>query len=310
MRFLVVGAGAVGGYFGGRLVQKGEDVTFLVRPGRRSQLEKTGLVIESLHGDWASDVKTLVAGEKAEPFDVVLLSVKAYHMEQIVEELRPYVSEQTLVMPLLNGYQHFEDLWAAFGQERVLGGVCFISTTLDAEGRIVHTSPRHDVTFGEWSGGRSARVEKVLEHMSGAEFNVVLSENAQRDVWHKYIFIAVMSGITSLFRSSIGPIMADSHGHATCKRLLAEIVEITKAAGAPASEDVEELTYKGILNTPAPMKASMLLDLEKGLSVETDHIHGYLLSLAEKHGRSTAEFPVLQAVHGVLRVYEAGKSTE
>ncbi|KEO84479.1 ketopantoate reductase family protein [Tumebacillus flagellatus] len=305
MKFLVVGAGAVGGYFGGRLVQKGEDVTFLVRSGRRAQLEQTGLVIESHAGNWSAGVKTLVAGEEADaPFDVVLLSVKAYHMGQIVEDLRGYVTEQTVILPLLNGYGHYETLWQAFGKERVLGGLCFISTTLDAEGRIVHSSPRHDVTFGEWDGGRTERVEKILEHMSCAGFDVILSENVQRDVWHKYITIAVISGITTLFRSSLGPIMADAHGHATCKKLLAEIVEITRLAGAPTKEDVEEKTYQIVVNSPFGMKASMLYDMEKGLSVETDHLHGYLLSLAEKHGRTATEFPVLQAVYGVLRVYE------
>jgi 2-dehydropantoate 2-reductase len=138
--------------------------------------------------------------------------------------------------------------------------------------------------------------------MSGAGYKAVLSENIQRDVWHKYITIATISGITTLMRSSIGPIIADPHAHAVCRRLLAEVVAIAKASGAPVSEDVEEKTYKTILGMFPGMKASMLLDLEKGLAVETDHLHGALLQSVDPK-----DFPILQAVYGMLSVYSASR---
>lgn len=302
MRFLIVGAGAIGGYFGGRLAQKGEDVTFLVRPQKRKQLEETGLHVKSIHGDLHTPIRMLTSGEAAEPFDCIILSVKAYHLEQAQQDIAPYVGKNTLLLPLLNGYQHFASLKKAFGEKNVLGGLCFIETTLDQEGTIIQTSPRHDIVFGEWKGGISERTTILLRHLDKAGFTAILSKNIQRDIWQKYIFISSMSGITTLMGKAVGPILATPQARLVYERLVQEIVSIARNSGAPVDEEMEARTLKTMKSLHPEMKSSMQRDMEKGLPVETDHLHGSLLALTSSE---QGLYPVLEAVYGRLKVYEA-----
>ena len=159
MRFLVVGAGAVGGYFGGRLLEAGGDVTFLVRRARAERLAANGLTIASPAGNVTlRSPPTVLAAELRAPFDVVILSCKAYDLDAAVESFAPAVGPQTTIIPLLKGMRHLDALDAQFGAERVLGDSCFISARLDEAGWIVHVSDIHRLTFGERSGGGSPRV--------------------------------------------------------------------------------------------------------------------------------------------------------
>ncbi|MEB3101325.1 ketopantoate reductase family protein [Ferviditalea candida] len=305
MRFLIVGAGAVGGYFGGRLSLKGEDVTFLVRPNRCKRLKEQGLHIQSKHGDIHTPVKVISTEDPAaEPYDVIILAVKAYHFSQAAQDIKRFVGDSTVILPLLNGYGHFLKLQQEFGKNRVLGGLCFIETTLDHDGTIIQTSGLHDVVFGEWDGSASARTDAILEHMSRAGFNVKLSGSIQRDVWHKYIFISSMSGITALMNAPIGPILANEHGRSVYRRLIAEIVRTAKLLDAPVKEDVAEITFKIAESLDFNMKSSMQRDIEKGLSIEADQLQGALISAIVENGGDLSEFPVLQTVYGRLKIYE------
>src|SRR5829696_4952518 len=169
MRFLVVGAGAVGGYFGGRLLEAGRDVTFLVRPARAEQLAATGLAITSPAGDVTlPSPPTLLAADLRAPFDVVILSCKAYDLDGAMDAVAPAVGPGTAVVPLLNGMRHLDALDARFGPDRVLGGSCFISAKLDDAGRVVHLSDLHRLVFGERQGGRSPRADAIARAMAGA----------------------------------------------------------------------------------------------------------------------------------------------
>ncbi|AZU60831.1 ketopantoate reductase family protein [Neobacillus mesonae] len=301
MRILVVGAGAVGGYFGGRLLEKGEDVTFLVREGRKKQLAETGLVLESVHGNVTLTPKTILSGEEAGPFDLILLSTKAYHLKGAIESFQEYVSEKTAILPLLNGISHYHQLIAEFGEERVLGGLCFIETTLDQEGRIIQTSAKHDLVFGERSGERTERVLKIEDAFTGTKVGYRLSDNISRDLWNKYLFISTMSGITTLMRAPIGPIREQSSGRAVITKLLEEIVFVMKHAGAPFSDDAVAQQLNQIDSLGYSMKSSMQRDMEKLSQVEADHLHGYLLDIANKE---KILVPVLEAVYTNLKVYE------
>lgn len=305
MRILIVGAGAIGGYFGGRLVEKGEDVTFLVRHNRQRQLQEHGLAIRSVHGDFTWRVRTIQSGDDAQPFDLVVLSVKAYHLQESVRDIRPYVGESTAILPLLNGFQHFAELKEAFGAERVLGGLCFIESTLDGSGRIVQSSARHDLVFGEWDGSTSDRTRTILQHLQNANFNVTLSEQVQTDIWHKYIFITCMSGITTLMQAPIGPILADPYGKAAYKKLLDETVSIANKIGAPVTADIAPQTLATTEALNADMKSSMQRDMEKRLPVEADHLQGAWLSMAAEQGANEADYPLLQTVYANLKIYEA-----
>lgn len=301
MKILVVGAGAVGGYFGGRLLEKGEDVTFLVREKRKKQLEETGLVVKSVHGDAVLQPSLLTSGQQVESYDVILLSMKAYHLEAAVEDFKPYVGPETMIVPLLNGISHVEKLVTAFDEENVLGGLCFVESTLDSEGSIVQTSGIHDLVFGERNGERTERVLKLAEVFGGTKSNFVLSENINRDMWHKYLFIATLAGVTTLFRSPIGPIREDSLGAATIKDTLHEVAAVMRSVNAPIAENIVDLNWDKLHSIEAGMKSSMQRDMEKGLPVEADHFFGYLLGLAADKEISV---PTLEKIYANLRIYE------
>jgi 2-dehydropantoate 2-reductase len=301
MKVLVVGAGAVGGYFGGRLLEKGVDVTFLVRERRRKHLQERGLVIKSIHGDVVLFPKTLQTGEKADDFDVVIFSNKAYHLSEAIRDVKPYVGEKTLILPLLNGMAHMDVLWTEFGRDNVLGGLCFIETTLDEQGTIIQTSASHDVKFGEWSGEITRRIKALEQLFSNCNARFRLSEHIVTDMWHKYLFIATMSGVTTLFRTPIGPIRSGEYGQEILLSLLKEIASIMRAHGAPIDEQIEAKQLAQMNEMMPEMKSSMQRDMEKGYMVEADHLQGYLLKLAKQYQIDT---PLLKVIYHHLKIYE------
>lgn len=301
MKILIVGAGAIGGYFGGRLMEKGEDVTFLVREKRKQQLDQDGLIIESIHGNLQLKPKTLLSGEIAGPFDVILVSTKAYQLKDAVGSFRSYVSEDTMVLPLLNGYAHLNELISDFGEERVLGGLCFIEATLDHSGKILQTSPAHDLVFGECSGEKTNRILSLQTSFSGTKAAFTLSENIKQDMWHKYLFITAFSGVTSLFRSPIGPIREQEDGMKTIQQLLNETAAIMRGIEAPIDIHIVETQLKKILGLNYGMKSSLQRDMEKQQQTEADHFFGFLLQHAKETG---IESPILSAIYASLAVYE------
>jgi 2-dehydropantoate 2-reductase len=205
---------------------------------------------------------------------------------------------------LLNGYNHFSDLQQFAGKDKILGGLCFIESSLDDEGAIIQSSQRQDLVFGEWEGSRSNLALSIKHHLDHAGFNVIVSENIQRDIWHKYIFIASMSGITTLMNAPIGPILADANGKEIYKRLISEVASIAKYMGAPIVEEIAEQTLVTTQSLNPAMKSSMQRDMEKKVSVEADHIHGALLSMAEISGEKVESYPILQTVYSKLKIYE------
>lgn len=302
MRFLVVGAGGIGGYFGGRLVEKGEDVTFLVRESRKQQLEKNGLVVESVHGNMKFQPKSILSGESAEPFDVILLSTKSYHLQGAIESTKPYVTENTMILPLLNGIAHVEELRSAFGDNHVIGGLCFIETTLDDNGNVVQTSPIHDLVFGEFSNEKTERILKLQAAFEGTKANFRLSDNIEQDMWHKYQFIATLSGVTSIFRSPIGPIRDQEYGVETLQTLLQEVGSVMRSVKAPLADGIEASQLDKIMQMGYNMKSSLQRDMEKGLKTESEHFFGYLLQIAKEEQLSA---PVIGTIYANLKVYEA-----
>ncbi|HUO60087.1 MAG TPA: 2-dehydropantoate 2-reductase N-terminal domain-containing protein, partial [Candidatus Acidoferrales bacterium] len=172
MRTLVVGAGAIGGYYGGRLLEQGRDVTFLVRPRRAAELAKTGLVIRSRYGDVSfPNPKTVLAENLRESYDLILLSCKAYDLENAIESFAPTVGENTAILPLLNGMSHLDALDQRFGAQHVLGGQCMIAVTLNADRVVVHLNEKHGLTYGERDRSDSERIRKISELFQGAKFD-------------------------------------------------------------------------------------------------------------------------------------------
>ncbi|RWS42866.1 2-dehydropantoate 2-reductase [Bacillus mycoides] len=301
MRILVLGAGGVGGFFGGRLVEKGEDVTFLVRSKRKQQLEEKGLVIRSINGDFSFQPKLITKEDSTSPFDVILFSTKAYHLNEAITDLKPFVGEDTVIIPLLNGIAHLALLQKEFGVEKVIGGLCFIETTLNSEGDVVQTSAANRLVFGEIKPQDAERMQRISKVFAGTKASFVLSENITQDMWHKYLFITVMSGVTTLMRSPIGPIRESEGGREFIRNVFEESMQIMRAFGAPVKENIVEEHMKTIDKISYDMKSSMQRDMEKGSLVEGKHLQGYLLKLAEE---MSIDVPLLSVVYQNLKVYE------
>ncbi|MGB2993102.1 MAG: ketopantoate reductase family protein [Paenisporosarcina sp.] len=301
MKILVVGAGAIGGYFGGRLAEKGEDVTFLVRENRKKQLIKTGLKIKSTYGDVELSPRLLTAGESEEKFDVVMVSTKSYQLTAAIDDIRLHLKEDGIILPLLNGISHMDELIEAFGDEVVIGGLCFIESTLDENGVIVQTSPIHQLVFGERTGKRTPRIERLKSIFEDTKAEFSLSEDINQDMWHKYLFITAMSGLTSLMESPIGPIRNLESGQRVILEFLNEISLIMKKINAPIKEDIANIQFKRINEMNEAMKSSMQRDMEKSMPLEAEHLQGYLLGKAREHNLSV---PILETIYTKLALYE------
>ncbi len=306
MRILVVGAGAIGGYFGGRLLQAGREVTFLVRSRRAAQLAKTGLVIRSRFGD--ADLpspRTVTAEALRAPFDLIVLSCKSYDLADAAELFAPAVASTTAILPLLNGMRQIDFLTARFGDSAVLGGLAVISTTLDPEGRVIHLNDLHMIEFGERDGARSARIEAVAAALSGAGFDARRSNNIVQEMWDKWVLIAATAGITCLMRAAVGDIVAAGAADLTMA-LLDECCAIAAAQGfAPSAANVARM--RGMLTAPgSTFAASMLRDIEGRAPIEADHIIG---DLTRRVGRQR-EHALLRIAEAHLRAYEARRARE
>jgi 2-dehydropantoate 2-reductase len=306
MRILVVGAGAIGGYFGARLAVAGRDVTFLVRPKRAEQLAG-GLIVRSPKGDAKVAAPKLVSEETLSarsPFDLVLLSCKSYDLDSAMSSFAPAVGPATMILPLLNGESHIDTLKKRFGAGAVLGGQCQISSTLDEQGHIVHLNDWHLLGFGELDGSRSTRVETVNQSFLGANFEPQLSLQILQDMWEKWVFIASMAGITCLMRASLGDI-ATAGGTGNALELFAECSAISGKNGYVLRSAARE-RIRATLSTPgSTLMASMLRDVEGHRRTEHEHVLGELLARAQG-----IRAPVLEICLAHMRAYEARRTRE
>lgn len=301
MRILVLGAGAVGGYFGGRLLEKGEDVTFLVREKKERQIKENGLIIRSKHGDTLLRPKMIRSRSGEEHFDLIIIATKAYQLESAMKDVEPFTGVDTVIIPLLNGINHINQLTSFFSQDQIIGGMCFIESTLNEAGEIVQTSDTHELVYGEWGGRDTDRISEIESVFSGTKAEFRRSIHIEEDMWHKYLFIAALSGITALMRSAIGPIRDTLEGRTYLQQLFEEVRIVMSESGAPIADGISEKQLALLEKQDRTLKSSMLRDIEKGYSIEADHLQGYLLSLAEKH---RVETPLLRLVYQHLKVYE------
>ncbi|MGF6646573.1 MULTISPECIES: 2-dehydropantoate 2-reductase [Paraburkholderia] len=305
MRILVVGAGAVGGYFGGRLVQAGRDVTFLVRAGRAEELRRAGLVIKSAHGDATlRDVKTVQTGDTAEPFDLVVLSCKAYNLDDAIASFEPFVGSSTVIMPLLNGMRHIDILTQKFGATRVLGGQCFIAATLNREREIVHLNESQAISFGELEGGLSERVRAIGEVMSGAGFDVATSDNILLGMWEKWVFLATLAASTCLFRGAVADILSAPDGRRVIEGVLGECRAVAEHNGFSMGPKFDARANQTLF-TPSPLTASMLRDVENHARTEADHILGDLIQRGGSAQQRDSGLSLLRIAYSHLKAYEA-----
>src|ERR1700692_4672729 len=232
MRILVVGAGAIGGYFGGRMLPAGRDVTFLVRPRRAAELADAGLVIKSPNGDVTlKNPPTVQADKLTEKFDVVLLSCKAFDLDDAIRSFAPAVGPQTAIIPLLNGMLHLDVLDNKFGREHVLGGLCAIAVTLNEHREVVQPQPMQSLNFGERDGKLSDRVRAIAEIFASGKFGSVASEHILQDMWEKWVFLASVAASNCLMRAPIGLILASPGGKDFLLGMLDECSAVATAEG-------------------------------------------------------------------------------
>lgn len=301
MRVLVVGAGAIGGYFGGRMLQAGRDVTFLVRPRRASELASAGLVIKSPNGDVTlNNPPTVQADKLSDKFDVVLLSCKAFDLEDAIKSFAPAVGDKTAIIPLLNGMLHLDALDKKFGAQHVLGGLCAIAATLNEKREVVQLQPMQSLAFGERAGGLSDRVRAIAETLSAIN-GAAASDHIMQDMWEKWVFLASLAASTSLMRTSVGNILAAPGGKDFLLGILDECSAIAADAGHAPGGPFFQRT-RGLLTTEgSPMTASMFRDIKAGLPVEADHVIGDLVVRAD-----AAKIPVpkLRTAYTHLKAYE------
>jgi 2-dehydropantoate 2-reductase len=305
MRILVVGAGAVGGYFGGRLLDAGRDVTFLVRPQRAAELARTGLVIESRLGNVHRDAPTVTADALSAPYDLVLLSCKAYDLDDAITSFAPAVGPETAILPFLNGMRHLDALDARFGASRVLGGLCFISATRGPHGEIVHLNENHTLAYGERDGVRSPRVERVAQEFASANFDARATDTIVQEMWEKWVFIAAGAGLTCLMRATVGDIVA-AGGADIAVSLLDECAAIAEHAGVRVRAPGMERARATFTAPGSTLAASMLRDVESGGRTEADHVIGALLRLA----RDPRDCPLLRLAFLHLESYDVRRLRE
>lgn len=303
MKVLILGAGATGGYFGGRLFEAGRDVAFLVRERRAALLRANGLVIRSPQGNVRLRPPVhVVGGLHHKTFDLVVLACKAYDLDSAIEAVAPAVGPDTVVLPLLNGLRHFEALDARFGPERVLGGLCSIAVTLDSEGAVEHLSPMHVLRYGERDGSRSTRVAALDTLFAGIKADARHSEGILQALWEKWVMLASLAGMTCLMRASIGEIVSAPGGEALLLQILDECTAVAAAHDHAPREAVLEGTRRMLTEAGSKFTASMLRDLESGHRIEADHVIGDLILRAELTGLAT---PLLRIAHVHLKAYEA-----
>ena len=298
---LIVGAGSTGGYFGARLVQAGRDVTFLVRPARAAALRETGLQVTSPLGDFAVTPRLALAGEIERAYDIVLVTVKAFGLAAAIEDFAPAVGPDTLILPVLNGMKHIDDLQARFGAERVAGGVCRVSTTLDPQGRVVHLSPVQELVYGELSGAHSARIAAMHAFLSDAGFDTRLSLRIVQELWNKWILLATLGAVCSLARATVGEVAATDGGDAFVRAVLAETVAVATAAGHPPDAKVVDGTLALLTTAGSPLTSSMYRDLVAGERVEVDQVLGDLRARASRAGVAV---PLVSAAFIQLDAYQ------
>jgi 2-dehydropantoate 2-reductase len=306
MRYLVLGAGALGGYFGAKLLKGGADVTFLVRPARAAQLQRDGLVVKSQDGEIRTPAKTIQQGQLEGTYDVVLLCCKAYDLSGAMSAIAPAMGEQSVVLPLLNGVRHIDVLTERFGAQRVLGGLTVINAALMPDGTIQQSEVRINITaIGELDGRVSSRCTAIKTALDTGGIPVQISDNIVAAMWMKFFGFACNATIASLSRSRAGAIAKSGTGASFVSAVIEECTRAVTAEGYPPPPDTASL-IRGLFSKPnSTYGPSLLIDMEDGRTTEGDHTIGDLVERASRRNIGT---PLLSAALCNLQAYEINRS--
>ncbi|MDF2790056.1 MAG: 2-dehydropantoate 2-reductase [Neobacillus sp.] len=306
MNILVLGAGALGAYLGGRLLEAGQNVSFFVRQKRAAQLSIEGLKINSPEGNFESRNVTICTSlDEVGNMDVVILAVKGYHLDQVIPQVQTIVNQTgAFVLPLLNGMEHMEKLHHAIGNEKVLGGFASIVATLNEHGHVEHTSGSSTFKFGKLHEQQTEICEKLEVLQSQVKTKLVREENILKSMWKKYIFITAFSGITSAMQLPSGFITSSEATFAVAKKVVLEMAMLAGQEGIILTEKEVETAINTLTGFKKEATSSMHQDMRKGLPIEVGHLQGGALRLAAKH---QVEVPVIETLYGILKPYENGR---
>ncbi len=309
MKILMLGAGAVGGYFGGRLVEAGADVTFLVRPKRAELMAKEGLRVKSRAGDIHRQVPLVTQDALRPGYDLVMFTAKSYDLDSAIEAIAPAMKGDCMVLPFLNGMSHLAVLDARFGRERVLGGVAYIASTLSPEGVILHLGEFNKMAYGPRDGapGAMALCKSLDAAFAKTSVEHVLSDSIEQVMWDKWVFLASIAGMTAMMRAAVADILEADAGERLMLAMLAECVSVASAEGFPVAEKILANHRKVLTQKGSAATASMMRDTESGGPTEADTILGALLVLAKKHSLQT---PVMEIAYTHMQAYAARRRRE
>lgn len=306
MRIAAMAAGAVGGYFGGRLAAAGHDVSFIARGAQLEAIRKNGLKIESPHGDLhLKDARATSDPKEVGPVDVVLFAVKLWDTESAAEMAKPLVGPQTRVITLQNGVDSVERLAPILGADTVVGGSAYIASVIGAPGVISHTSQFARMVCGRIDGKPDALLADFTAAAKAAGIDIKQTESINRERWEKFVFLVGLSGATGALRAPLGKILGDPDTRAFFSSLMAEVLALAKAKGVTLAPDFLDSRMKFADTAPPGMKASLLHDLERGNRIELDWLAGKVVALGRELGMPT---PANAAVYAVLKLHRMGAS--
>jgi 2-dehydropantoate 2-reductase len=303
MKILILGAGAIGGYYGARLIEAGADVTFLVRPQRQALLAQQGLIVDSEHGRFAQQVKTVVAAEVQPAFDLVLLTCKTYDLPQAMDAIAPAMHAGTKILPFLNGIQAYDTLDARFGKDRVLGGVAYIAAMLTPQGGIAHMGKTDGVLVGARSGATQAAAKIVYDLFAQSAGVRKLADDIEQALWDKWVMISAGAAMCCLMRGPIKDILQTQDGHRLVEQAIQECTSVAQHAGHPLAPATLDTMRGMLLDKASPWAASMMRDIRQDAPrLEADAVIGDMLARATQFGIDAA---LLRTAYCHLQVYMA-----
>ena len=301
MKILILGAGAIGGYYGGRLVQAGADVSFMVRAERANILAQNGLIIKSGLGDFSSKIKITLAGKACSDYDIIIIACKAYDLDSALDSLKSAVSNKAVIIPLLNGVKHIDKISSTYPFAECWPGLAKISTTLTTDGEIHQFDNVNQIIFGTIDGREDNRAKELVNLFRKQSVDASFSVRIKNDLWEKFTFLSTLAGITCLMRGSIDEILQVPSGKRLITQLLTECSEVSKAEGFPLEPHIFTQYLDHLVGPSFGLKSSMLRDIERAHKTEVEHILGDMLERAERLQLSA---PLLAIATAHVRTFE------
>jgi 2-dehydropantoate 2-reductase len=304
MRIAAMAAGAVGGYFGGRLAAAGHDVFFIARGAQLAALRQNGLRIDSTLGDLhLPKVNATSDPKEVGPVDIVLFAVKLWDTEAAAEMARPLVRPETRVITLQNGVDSVERIAPILGGDKVAGGIAYIASVVSAPGVVAHSSQFAQMRCGRIDGRTDPQMTAFAQAAQAAGIDIALSDSIDVDRWKKFVFLVGLSAATGATRHPLGAILADSDTRAFFQHLMQEVVAVGRAKGVALPADFAADRMKFAEAAPPDFKASLLHDLERGNRIELDWLSGKVVELGRAFGVAT---PANAAAYAVLKLHRFG----